>query len=470
MILSLLFLTLFSQCFGQVPLIIDTDASFDVDDVVAICLAHALADRGEAEILAIVHDAGIPEGIGAVSVLNHYYGRDEILLGAYKGDFGKDFNGNWVRGHYVDHLVNNWDSPVKDSSQVLEATEAYRKVLSEAADHSVVISAIGFATNLAALLQTGADQYSELSGWDLVALKVRTVVWQGGWYPPLHGFGHHTYNWDCGAGFYNTDGCNGASEYAVNNMPPSVEMVYSDVGDEVITGRRLSYCTNERNPCRAALEDQQGFGNGRCSWDPVVTLRAVRSDFSRWTEHAGEGDGRVNVDYWGTNTWQDGDISGHKWLVLNGAWSNDWGMVDGARRSLEDEIDDLLCAVPPVTGNKIVNAETGQCLHVDGEASNPGDYTSVIITDCDDNSNNQKWTFSSGQLLHAASGKCLDMDGNNNNKVEVYHCFGAEWQHWYQEGDTIRNNLNDECLDIRDGYDAFVSNCNGSNRQNWKLE
>ena len=103
---------------AQVPLIIDTDASFDVDDVVAICLAHALADRGETKILAIVHDAGIPEGIGAVSVLNHYYGRDDILLGAYKGDYGKDGNGNWVRGHYVDHLVNNWDSPIRDSSQV----------------------------------------------------------------------------------------------------------------------------------------------------------------------------------------------------------------------------------------------------------------------------------------------------------------------------------------------------------------
>ena len=103
---------------AQVPLIIDTDASFDVDDVVAICLAHALADRGEANILAIVHDAGIPEGIGAVSVLNHFYGRDDILLGAYKGEYGKDGNGNWVRGHYVDHLVNNWDSPIRDSSQV----------------------------------------------------------------------------------------------------------------------------------------------------------------------------------------------------------------------------------------------------------------------------------------------------------------------------------------------------------------
>ena len=72
----------------------------------------------QVDIKAIVHDAGIPEGIGAVSVLNHYYGRDDILLGAYKGEYGKDGNGNWVRGHYVDHLVNNWDTPIRDSSQV----------------------------------------------------------------------------------------------------------------------------------------------------------------------------------------------------------------------------------------------------------------------------------------------------------------------------------------------------------------
>ena len=33
-----------------VPLIIDTDASVDVDDVVAICMAHALMDKGEVDI------------------------------------------------------------------------------------------------------------------------------------------------------------------------------------------------------------------------------------------------------------------------------------------------------------------------------------------------------------------------------------------------------------------------------------
>merc|ERR1719400_3031407 len=83
----LLHLILVLQAFsteGAVPLIIDTDASFDVDDVVAICMAHALMDNGEVDIKAIVHDAGIPEGIGAMSVLNHYYGHDDVLLGAYK--------------------------------------------------------------------------------------------------------------------------------------------------------------------------------------------------------------------------------------------------------------------------------------------------------------------------------------------------------------------------------------------------
>ena len=164
-----------------VPLIIDTDASFDVDDVVAICMAHALMDRGEVEIKAIVHDAGIPEGIGAISVLNTFYGRENIPLGAYKGAFGRTPNGDdWVRGWYVDDLVDNYPSPVKDSREVPDAVETYRMVLSSAEDKSIVISSIGFVTNIAALLRSEPDNYSELNGYDLVAAKVKTIVWQDG--------------------------------------------------------------------------------------------------------------------------------------------------------------------------------------------------------------------------------------------------------------------------------------------------
>ena len=118
------------------------------------------------------------------------------------------------------------------------------------------------------------------------------------------------------------------------------------------------------------------------------------------------------MDYWGTNTWEDGDISGHKWLVLNGAWDEDWDQVDGRRRYLENLIDDILCDIRPVKGNAIVNHSNDKCLHVDGDENNPDDYTTVNVEDCNDG-NGQKWELSEGKILHVASGKCLDMDANN---------------------------------------------------------
>ena len=51
-----------------------------------------MADRGEVDILAVVHNTGYPKAIGAVSVINHYYGRDDILLGAFKHLLRDRFN------------------------------------------------------------------------------------------------------------------------------------------------------------------------------------------------------------------------------------------------------------------------------------------------------------------------------------------------------------------------------------------
>ena len=36
----------------------------------------------------------------------------------------------------------------------------------------------------------------------------------------------------------------GASEIAVNNMPPNVEMIYSDMGSEIITGKAYRFKSN----------------------------------------------------------------------------------------------------------------------------------------------------------------------------------------------------------------------------------
>ena len=34
-----------------------------------------------------------------------------------------DVNGTWIKGDYIDELVNNWDSPIKDNSQVRMISE-----------------------------------------------------------------------------------------------------------------------------------------------------------------------------------------------------------------------------------------------------------------------------------------------------------------------------------------------------------
>ena len=65
------------------PLIVDTDMSFDVDDVGAVCVAHELTQTGEADLLAVVHYSGVPAGIGAASVLSEWYGHSHrVKLGA----------------------------------------------------------------------------------------------------------------------------------------------------------------------------------------------------------------------------------------------------------------------------------------------------------------------------------------------------------------------------------------------------
>jgi len=70
---------------GPVRLIVDTDAGFDVDDIGALAVANALQDNGECEIIAAAHTNGYDLAVGAVSSIMHFYDRDHVPLGAYKG-------------------------------------------------------------------------------------------------------------------------------------------------------------------------------------------------------------------------------------------------------------------------------------------------------------------------------------------------------------------------------------------------
>ena len=161
---------------SPVRLIIDTDAGFDVDDIGAITVANALADLGEVDIIAISHTNGYVKGIGAVSTIMNYYGRSDVPLGAYKGEWAKNpRHGNHTADKYISDLTSNWPSHVKNSTQVLTSVEVYRKALAESPDNSVHIASIGITTNMRDLVLSAPDKYSNLTGHDLIARKVKLM-------------------------------------------------------------------------------------------------------------------------------------------------------------------------------------------------------------------------------------------------------------------------------------------------------
>ncbi len=157
-----------------VKLILDTDMGNDIDDALALAMVHALADRGEAELLAVTLCKDNPWAAVYVNLVNHFYGRPDVPIGAVrKGVTPED--GNYIRaiselrsgGKHVfpRRLTSGDDAP--------EAVSVLRKALAAQPDASVVLVSIGFLTNIARLLESGPDAASPLSGADLVRRKVR---------------------------------------------------------------------------------------------------------------------------------------------------------------------------------------------------------------------------------------------------------------------------------------------------------
>ena len=136
-----------------------------------------------------MHNAPIPRGVGAVSAINHWFGRGAIPVGAYSGRVGS------VTSAYVDEIAERFPGPLRNASEAPTAVHVYRRTLAAAAASSLTIVSIGFASNLEMLLASPADEHSPLTGRALVAAKVQRLVVMGGNY----GAGTRRAEWNFGA-------------------------------------------------------------------------------------------------------------------------------------------------------------------------------------------------------------------------------------------------------------------------------
>ncbi|EOD15514.1 hypothetical protein EMIHUDRAFT_245775 [Emiliania huxleyi CCMP1516] len=311
---------------GPVRLILDTDmgggACQDVDDVAALCMTHALADRGEVELLAVVQDTAPPPCAGVISVINHYYGRDHVPIGAYKG---QGLHHSYPPLSYVNDVVRAFPSPIRNNSQVRDAVKLYRRVLADAATRSVTISSVGLLTNLELLLRSAPDEHSQLRGVELVAEKVALLVVMAGRYPSSQRAECNACGCYNGADRASAATASAASSYVVKHMPRTVRMVFlgGEVGENVRTGEALESCATRDNPCRHAYmayrrDSFWGWApGGRSSWDPLATLVAIRGASAEREGLVECSDcSGINDVFNGRNTWRRGRASNQSYLVL----------------------------------------------------------------------------------------------------------------------------------------------------------
>lgn len=246
-----------------VRLILDTDMGPDYDDVGAMAVMHALADSGEVEILATLSCNKDERAVPCIEVLNTYFNRPDIPVGAPKGDNAVSMT-TWHQKKWTDVLPARYPHQTAKTSDAPDAVEVYRRVLSLQPDSSVVICTIGFFTNLSALLLTAGDAYSPLSGRELVARKVKRLVAMAGCFPKGKEFNVYT---DVSA-----------SRLIAEQWPTEIVFSGFEIGNKILTGKRLVELPIENSPVKDAyaLCFAEGDPDGRMSWDHTTVWVAIK--------------------------------------------------------------------------------------------------------------------------------------------------------------------------------------------------
>lgn len=251
-------------------LIMETDLGNDVDDALAMDMLYKYMDSGKINLLMVGVNKEGTAPVEYMDILNTWYGYPDIPVGSIHN--GIDCSSDSV--NYAEAVVN---MRAEDGSNLFERSNSgyenypeshalYREVLSQQPDNSVTIASVGFSTNLVRLLESPADEFSPLTGKELVARKVKLLVVMAG----------------C---FVDTS----MKEYNVWKDVPSAKLIFEewpspvvaspfDVGDKVLypaTSIEQDFGWAEHHPVALAYKSYLPMPYDRPTWDPTAVLYAV---------------------------------------------------------------------------------------------------------------------------------------------------------------------------------------------------
>lgn len=247
---------------------VDTDLGSDCDDGGALALLHALAGLGLCDIIGITYCISCESDPAAIDAINRYYGRQDIPIGSLQmGGYPAN-----SKHPFTDVIKEEYKNSYPDRSFCDDATDVFRRVLSEQPDKSVTLIAIGPATNLKLFLESKPDCFSSLDGKALFSQKVENVCIMGG---------NFTVNDGKRIPEFNIESDSEAARTFFDMCESDIFMLPFEMAYDILTGKKLFECFGNENPVRRCYEVY--CGGPRSSWDPCTVLFSVMPQLPCWS-------------------------------------------------------------------------------------------------------------------------------------------------------------------------------------------
>ena len=315
---------------GAVRLIYDTDICGDCDDVLALGMIHALEARGACRLLAVTVSANNDLTVPFVDAINHFYGHENIPIGMV-GRKGVRAESRFLSLAEVrDDGQLRYPRGLTSARDAQPAVELLRKTLAGEPYGSVVIVQVGFATNLASLLDSPPDDDSPLSGEELVRRKVRFLSLMAGAFAPIEGeLRYREYNVVQDIASARTVAARWPTPMIWSGFEVGIALPYPAVSIE----RDFGYVTH--HPLAEAYILHNPPPHQRPTWDLTSVLYAVDPDRGYFDLSP---PGTVTIEADGVSRFTADTAGRHRYLVVP---------KDGRDRIIEAFVQ--LCSQPPVT-------------------------------------------------------------------------------------------------------------------------
>jgi hypothetical protein len=281
-----------AACAAPLPVIFDTDMDSDVDDVAALAMLHAMADRGEIDLLGVMISGHNEWSAPCVDAINTFYGRPDVPIGLVSGT-----RGIRQESHFAKAVAEAFPQDFAATNEKADAATLYRRLLAAQPKGGVVIISVGDLTNLAALLASRPDDASPLDGRALVESKVAHYVCMGSRYPAETEPSNRKW------GNFRTDP--ESTREVIEQWPTMLTFTGGGpFAESMAIGREIVKLDPKVWPVSLAYQKyfEHGGGPVRHTADSISVLVAVRG-FEPWFKVVDRGSN--HIDEIGRNAWRE---------------------------------------------------------------------------------------------------------------------------------------------------------------------